>query len=189
VPDADALAVTPGQTVGPFFHYALPFPGDRELVPAATPGSLLLYGYVFDGEGDPVPDALLEIRQAGPDGIVPREPGSLRRAGNPFTGWGRSTTDRSGRFWFSTLEPGGSSGTPAPFFAVSVFARGLLHGLFTRAYLPGDVSALTADPLLNKVRPERRSALLCRRERDGLRFDIHLQGPRESVFLQFPRPS
>lgn len=189
MPDADVLAVTPGQTVGPFFHYALPFPGDRELVPVAAPDSVLLYGHVLDGEGDPVPDAMLEIRQAGADGIVPRAPGSLRRPGAPFTGWGRSTTDQTGRFWFSTLEPGASLGAPAPFFAVTVFARGLLRGLFTRAYLPGDVSALTADPLLNTVRPERRSALVCQREGDGLRFDIHLQGPQESVFLQFRQRS
>lgn len=188
MPDADEVALTPGQTIGPFFHDALPFPGDRQLVPAGSPAAVLLYGYVFDGAGEAVPDALLEIRQAGSDGRVPRQPGSLSRPSGPFTGWGRTSTDPAGRYWFSTLEPGASAGTPAPFFAVTVFARGLLHRLFTRAYLPGDDEALSSDPLLSKVAPERRSALLCRRDPDGaLRYDIHLQGPEESVFLQFPR--
>lgn len=100
------LAATPGQTIGPFFHYALPYPGDRELVPPGSAGSVRLHGYVYDGEGNEVPDALLEIRQADPAGIVPGVAGSRRRDGAPFTGWGRSTTDERGHYWFSSVEPG-----------------------------------------------------------------------------------
>lgn len=188
--DAVVHALTPGQTVGPFFHDALPYAGDRNLVPAGSPGALVLHGYVYDGSGNPVPDALLEIRQAGPDGVVPRAAGSLHRAGSPFTGWGRSGTDRTGRFWFTTLQPGPSTTDAAPFFAVTVFARGLLHRLFTRAYLPVHDQVLAAEPLLRRLAPEQRATLLTQREADGsLRFDIHLQGPQETVFLRFPRPS
>ncbi len=187
---ADDFTLTPGQTVGPFFHDALPFAGDREIVPPGAPGSVRLHGHVYDGAGNPVPDALLEIRQAGRDGVVPRATGSLRRAGSPFTGWGRSSTDPAGRYWFSTLEPGPAGAQPVPFFAVTVFARGLLHRLFTRAYLPADEQALATEPLLSALAPERRSTLLARREDDGsLRFDVYLQGPQETVFLSFPRPS
>ena len=157
---------TPGQTVGPFFHHALAYPGDAELVPFGAAGSVVLHGYVYDGVGDVGPDAMIEIRQADASGVVPAVGGSLRRHGHGFTGWGRCCTDSAGHYWFSTVEPG------APFFAVTVFARGLLDRLFTRIYLPGaDLDGLTAV-----------------RESDGrLRFDIHLQGPSETPFFTFPR--
>ncbi|MGN6608540.1 MAG: protocatechuate 3,4-dioxygenase subunit alpha [Jatrophihabitans sp.] len=173
------LAATPGQTIGPFFHDALPYPGDRELVPVGSPGSLLLHGVVLDGEGHGVPDALVEIRQADATGAVPTVEGSIRRAGSPFTGWGRSSTDRTGRYWFSTVEPA------APFVAVTVFARGLLDVLFTRAYLPtGDHAD---DALLARLPADDRAALVAVREPDGnLRFDIRLQGERQTPFLGFP---
>lgn len=159
---------TPGQTVGPFFHHALAFPGDSELVPFGSAGSVVLHGYVHDGAGDPVPDAMIEIRQSDAAGVVPRIGGSLRRRGAGFTGWGRSCTDRAGHYWFSTVEPG------LPFFAVTVFARGLLDRLFTRIYLPGAADVV--------------EGLVSEREEDGrLRFDLHLQGPSETVFFKFPR--
>ena len=159
---------TPGQTVGPFFHHALAFPGDAELAPFGSAGSVVLHGYVFDGAGAPVPDAMIEIRQTDASGVVPEAEGSLRRRGAGFTGWGRCCTDGAGHYWFSTIEPG------LPFFAVTLFARGLLDRLFTRVYLPGAAEAV--------------DGLVASREDDGrLRFDIHLQGPSETVFLKYPR--
>ena len=101
-----SLAPTPGQTVGPFFGYALPYDGDSELVPPTRPDAIRLHGRVYDGAGDPVPDALIELWQAAPDGSVPRAPGSLHRDGYTFTGWGRAATDRTGHYQFSTLRPG-----------------------------------------------------------------------------------
>lgn len=182
------LAPTPGQTIGPFFHYALPFDHDRELVPPGRAGAVRLHGYVYDGAGHGVPDALLEIRHADPSGAVPVVEGSIRRESGAFTGWGRSSTVRTGRYWFSTLEPGPTRDGGAACFAVTVFARGLLNRLFTRAYVPGDDAALAADPLLAAVDADERGRLVAVREPDGgLRFDIHLQGERETVFLSFPR--
>ena len=184
---APALLPSPGQTVGPFFHDALPYPGDRELVPPSTPGAVLLHGHVRDGAGVGVPDALVEIRQADATGTVPAVEGSLHRAGRPFTGWGRSGTDRTGRYWFRTVEPAPTRPGGAAFLAVAVFARGLLDRLFTRIYLPGDPAALAADPLLSGLDGDARARLTAVREPDGsLRFDVHLQGPRESVFLTYP---
>ena len=181
------LGVTPGQTVGPFFHYALPFDRDRELVPPGRADAVRLHGFVYDGAGVGVPDALVEIRQADAHGAVPTVAGSLRRDGTTFTGWGRSSTDRTGRFWFSTVEPAPVRGGAAAFFAVTVFARGLLDRLFTRVYLPGD-AALDADPLLASLDAGERARQVALREPDGsLRFDIHLQGERETVFLSYPR--
>jgi protocatechuate 3,4-dioxygenase, alpha subunit len=168
------MTSAPGQTVGPFFHLGLAYEGSNVLVPPSDPAAIRLHGVVLDGEGQPVPDALIEIWQTGPDGAVIREPGSLRRDGFTFTGFGRAQTDADGHYWFSTLEP-------ARFFAVTVFARGLLDRLFTRAYLPESAG----DPFLSGVSPERRATLVAVREPRGLRFDLRLQGESETVFLTF----
>jgi protocatechuate 3,4-dioxygenase alpha subunit len=177
------LVASPGQTVGPFFHFALTFDSGNELVPAGSPGSVRLEGTVYDGAGNPVPDALLEIRQADPSGQVPVVEGSLARDGR-FTGWGRAATDTDGRYWFSTLEPCPVGEGRAACFSVVVLARGLLNRLFTRAYLPGPLT--DRDPFLGQLTPEQRATLVATREDDGsLRFDLHLQGDRETVFLSF----
>lgn len=174
---------TPGQTVGPFFHYALPYDGDRDLVAPGTPGAVRLHGTVYDGDGAPVPDALVEIWQADPEGRVVARPGSLRRDGHTFTGFGRSSTDREGGYTFTTLTPGGVDGG-LPFFAVTVFARGLLNRLFTRAYLP--LADGASDTLLASVPADRRATLVCEPDTHGFVFDIRLMGERETVFLRFP---
>lgn len=180
------LHPTPGQTVGPFFHYALPFEGDSELVPAGSAGSIRFHGRVLDGAGEPVPDALVEIWQADATGAIVQQPGSLRRDGWTFTGWGRSSTDNTGHYSFSTVAPGATDGS-APFFALTVFARGLLNRLFTRAYLPGDEAALAADPVLGGLAPDRRATLIATADAQGCEFDIRLQGEDETVFLTYPR--
>jgi len=168
---------TPGQTVGPFFHYALPYDGDSELVPRGAAGAVRLHGTVYDGAGGPVPDAILELWQTDAAGEVVQRPGSLRRDGWTFTGWGRASTDDLGHYSFTTLTPG------APFFALTVFARGLLNRLFTRVYLPDAAD----DPFLATVDADRRSTLVATPDETGLVFDVHLQGDRETVFLTYPR--
>jgi protocatechuate 3,4-dioxygenase alpha subunit len=178
------LACTPGQTVGPFFHLALPYSGDSRLVSDAHAGAIRLHGTVYDGALDAVPDALVELWQTGPDGNIARQPGSLRRDGETFTGWGRCATDAAGRYSFSTLTPGAPAAGRAAFFAITVFARGLLNRLFTRAYLPD--AGLDADRLLSALDAARRQTLICTAETGGYRFDIHLQGANETVFLAYP---
>jgi protocatechuate 3,4-dioxygenase alpha subunit len=182
------LTPTPGQTIGPFFGYALPFERSNELVAPGSPGAIRLHGTVTDGAGAPVPDALLEIWQAGTDGTVPSATGSLRRDGATFTGWGRAGTDPEGNYSFTTVEPAATNPDTAPFFAVTVFGRGLLNRLFTRAYVPGD--RLDADRLLGSLPTERRNTLVAVRDGGGLRFDIRLQagtdGVPETVFLRYP---
>ncbi|MDI6097007.1 protocatechuate 3,4-dioxygenase subunit alpha [Actinoplanes sp. NEAU-A12] len=181
------MSAVPGQTVGPFFHLGLEYPGMNELVVPGHPRAVRLHGHVYDGDGAPVPDAVLEIWQADPQGHIPRQPGSLRRDGWTFTGWGRAATEPDGHYQFTTLEPGATEPGKAPFFAVTVFARGLMDRLFTRAYLPGDDGALAADALLSAVGPDRRGTLIATREPDGLVFDVRLQGDGETVFLTYPR--
>ncbi len=177
---------TPGQTVGPFFGYALPFEQDSALVPPTHPDAIRLHGDVLDGHGCAVPDAILELWQADADGAVPQRPGSLRRDGWTFTGWGRAATDDAGHYSFSTLRPGATDPGRPPFFLVTVFGRGLTNRLFTRAYLPEDVDALAADPLLGALTPQRRATLVTSSEPTGYRFDVRLQGADETVFLRYP---
>jgi protocatechuate 3,4-dioxygenase alpha subunit len=175
---------SPGQTIGPFYGFALPYDGDNVLIPPGDARAVRLQGRVLDGDRLPVPDALIEIWQADSEGRIPQIEGSLRRDGFTFTGWGRAATDPSGHYWFSTVTPGAVDGA-APFFALTVFARGLLDRLFTRAYLPGDAAG--ADPFLASVEPVRRPTLIAVPEDAGYRFDIHLQGEDETVFLAHPR--
>jgi protocatechuate 3,4-dioxygenase alpha subunit len=177
-------AVTPGQTVGPYLHMGMPYPGGPELVPPGRPGAVRLTGLVLDGAGKPVPDALVEIWQPDASGAVVRLPGSLHRDGWTFTGFGRDATDGSGRYSFTTVRPGPTKPGGAPFFAVTVFARGLLDRLFTRAYLPGHED----DPFLAALPQDRRRTMIVAEDGDQLTFDIRLNGTDETVFLDFREP-
>ncbi|MDG9689464.1 protocatechuate 3,4-dioxygenase subunit alpha [Streptomyces mutabilis] len=186
---------TPSHTVGPFYGYALPFRGGEDIAPLGHPDTITVHGYVLDGEGGPLPDALVELWGPGPDGELPTADGSMRRDpasggflgrnGVEFTGFGRIQTDANGHWYARTLRPG-ARGKSAPYVSVCVFARGLLVHLYTRIYLPGDRAALAADPLLSRVDAERRDTLIAADEGNGTyRFDIRLQGEGETVFLEF----
>lgn len=176
---------TPGQTVGPFFAFGTDYPKKHQVVFPHSPGAIVLGGTVYDGAGDPIPDAMIEIWQADADGGVPRARGALRRDDHSFTGFGRSFTTDEGRYEFWTRDPGSVHGE-APFFAAIVFARGLPDKLHTRIYLPEDEAALAADPLLASLTPAERATLVAKRTPEGyLHHDIHLQGEKETVFLAY----
>jgi len=154
--------VTSSQTIGPFWHL-INDPATADLTRFGAAGTRIeLAGRVIDGDGAPVSDGCIEIWQATP------------AAAPAFPGWGRSATDAHGEFRFVTLAPDPA----APYLAVAVFARGLLKPLWTRVYL-----AEVADPLLSAVPPARRTTLLARAEPPVWRWDIRLQGPGETVFL------
>lgn len=184
------LVPAPGQTIGPFYGYALPFEKGGELVNQAHPAAVRLHGVVYDGNGEVIPDSMLEIWQADENGTVVSRDGSLVRDGYTFTGWGRVPVDNVGHYTFTTVNPGPTEEGKAPFIMLTVFARGLLNRLFTRIYLPEDTEALANDPLLTSLPADRRKTLIATREADGsLRFDIRLQGEDETVFLSYPRES
>ncbi|MEU0243205.1 protocatechuate 3,4-dioxygenase subunit alpha [Streptomyces sp. NPDC006235] len=191
----ETVLPTPSHTVGPFYGHALPFRGGEDIAPLGHPDTVTLHGYVTDGAGDPLPDALIELWSADPDGNVPTADGSMRRDpasggflgrnGVEFTGWGRIQTDANGHWYARTLRPG-ARGRSAPYISVCVFARGLLVHLYTRIYLPGDDAVLAADPLLSGLEDGRRDTLIAVAEAAGTyRFDIRLQGEGETVFLEF----
>jgi protocatechuate 3,4-dioxygenase alpha subunit len=177
---------TPSQTVGPFFGYALPYENGWELVPPHHPEAIRLHGTVFDGDGAVVPDAILEIWQADATGAMSRERGSLEPDGYTFTGFGRASVNLAGHYSFTTVKPGAASAGAAPSILVTVFARGLTHHLFTRAYFSEDTEAHATDTVLAAAPADRRSTLLSVSDGpNSYRFDIRLQGEQETVFLEF----
>ena len=191
----ESVLPTPSHTVGPFYGYALPFPGGGDIASVGHPDTITVQGCIYDGEGNPLPDAFVELWGPDPegnlsttDGSIRRDPASggyLGRNGVEFTGWGRIQTDANGHWYARTLRPG-ARGRNAPYLSACVFARGLLVHLFTRIYLPGDEAALAADPLLSGLDPARRDTLIAQDDGKGTyRFDIRLQGEGETVFLEF----
>jgi protocatechuate 3,4-dioxygenase alpha subunit len=182
------LPQTPSQTIGPFFAVALIWPDGPDVVPEGTPGAIRLGGRVVDGVGDPVADALVETWQADPAGRF-AHPDDPRGAVAPgFRGFGRCPTDVLGRWAVRTLKPGPlpapGGGLEAPHVDVSVFAPGLLNRLVTRVYFPDEAEANAADPLLASIPdPRVRDRVVAVADGDGLRFDICLQGERETPFL------
>jgi protocatechuate 3,4-dioxygenase, alpha subunit len=150
---------TPSQTVGPFFGIGLPFDTGPFAVAADDPGAIRITGTVYDGEGQPVPDALIETWQTQPRELFARA----------------SCEERGGTYEVVTLLPEG--GDDAPWIDVSVFARGLLNRVVTRIYF-SDADVPDAVP------PARRATLLAVNDGDDrYRFDIRLQGPGETVFF------
>jgi protocatechuate 3,4-dioxygenase alpha subunit len=178
---------TPSQTIGPFF--ALPggvaWPDGGDAVPAGTPRELALHGRLLDGNGDPVPDGLIEIWQADADGGFGHPDDPRGEWGSQV--FGRSATDREGAFAFRTVKPAPlpapDGGTEAPHINVTVLARGMLQRVVTRVYFPDEQAANEADPVLSTVDPARRATLVAGDAEGGLRFDIRLQGDDETVFF------
>jgi protocatechuate 3,4-dioxygenase alpha subunit len=183
------LSPTPSQTIGPFYGFALPYPGDSELLPPRAPGTIRLHGTIFDGAGEPVNDAVIEIWQGDADGNVVASRGSLHRDGYTFTGFGRAAASLDGSFSFSTVKPGAMLAGSAPYILVNVFARGLLHHLVTRAYFSDELALNSADPFLARLAPERAATLIAENDgRKNYRFDIRLQGHNETVFIDYEQP-
>lgn len=171
--------MTPSQTIGPFFAPALPWPEGPHVVPADHPGALWVRGRVIDGDGAPVPDALVESWQPDPAGRFDHPDG--------FRGFGRCPTDEDGRWAIRTVKPGPvpqpGGGVQAPHLALSVFARGLLKRVITRVYFADEADANAADPVLAGLPEPARTTLVARQTGDGYAFDVRLQGEHETVFF------
>lgn len=190
------FTLTPSQTVGPFFHPGMLRDGipAHQIARPDTPGQhIRVEGMVFDGAGDPVPDAMIEIWQANSQGRYHHPADQRGRALDAgFIGFGRVGTDADGRYGYTTVKPGpvpfDTDTFQAPHICLTIFARGLLQHLLTRMYFD-DEPATEHDPVLSLVPPERRVTLLAIRaaeDSDGratYQFDIVLQGDGETVFL------
>ncbi len=183
--------VTPSQTVGPYFHYALPYAGGETLTNEATLGTrVTIEGRLIDGNDLPVGDGLIEIWQANSQGRFHHPEDTQEKQLDPnFNGFGRTYTDADGWFRFQTIKPGQTPGpagaSQSPHINISVLGRGILKRLATRLYF-GDEAANETDPILALVPAERRATLIAERQGDGssYRLDIRLQGENETVFFE-----
>ena len=180
---------TPSQTVGPYFSIGLPWEQGPQAAAERVPGRLRISGCVYDGAGDPVPDALIETWQADTIGQF----ADLHGHGGPselpgFRGFARSGHEEGdGTYEIFTVKPGPVPGpgdtTQAPHIDVSVFARGMLNRCVTRIYFADEDEANAGDPVLQSVPEERRGTLIAQPSDDGYTFDIRLQGEGETVFF------
>ncbi len=188
-----ADAESPSQTAGPYVHIGLTpnFTGITGVYPedlgavmcgdAALGERITLEGQIFDGAGDVLRDAVVEIWQADAAGnLPPSDP--------DFRGWGRCASDlKTGIFRFDTVRPGvattADGDNHAPHIILWIVARGINIGLQTRCYFPDAAQANATDPVFSAVPPDRQPRLLARHQDGVWRFDIHLQGPEETPFF------
>ena len=197
----DTLKETPSQTAGPYVHIGL-MPNFVDIHGAhgedlggrmrndRTKGErIAIEGHVYDGTGEPIRDCVIEIWQADADGLYP-SPSAPRGTADPnFTGWGRAASDpETGLFWFETIKPGRvpfpDGRKQAPHANLWIVARGINLGLNTRMYFSDEADANAADPILSRIEHRTRvPTLIGQRNGDTYSFDIHLQGPDETVFF------
>jgi protocatechuate 3,4-dioxygenase alpha subunit len=190
----DKLIPTPSNTVGPFFSLGMDRPEWSDLTAGNPVGErIAIEGRVLDGDGLPVPDAVVEVWQANAAGRYnhPDDHQADKPLDPRFHGFGRAATDADGRFRIVTIKPGPVPGRgnslQAPHINVALFARGLLKHLYTRIYF-ADEAANAADPLLSSIDDRAvRDTLVAKRTGGGnpapYRFDIIMQGEGETVFL------
>ena len=181
---------TSSQTVGPFFAYGLAAQQYQYDFPSLVSGDLRkkdllgqkinVKGQVIDGNDTPIHDALVEIWQADPNGNYNTNPNGK------FFGFGRMGTG-SGDFVgfnFKTYKPGITAPNSATHINITVFARGMLNHLFSRIYFSDEEEENKKDLLLNEIDTSLRSRLIAEKENENeYRFDIYLQGDKETVFF------
>ncbi|WP_118179989.1 protocatechuate 3,4-dioxygenase subunit alpha [Paraburkholderia phosphatilytica] len=190
------LKQTPSQTVGPYFAYGLcPEQYNFDLRSIFTPNvvdpdargeHIRIVGQVFDGAGATVGDAMIEVTQVDAEGRYPQSRDDVLATG--FRGFARvgTGTDPQQRFIVETVKPASTGADEAPHLNVTVLMRGILLHAFTRIYFEDEAAANEADAVLQSVPADRRATLIARRDPDALnsyRFDIHMQGERETVFF------
>jgi protocatechuate 3,4-dioxygenase alpha subunit len=199
------LKESASQTAGPYVHIGLaPTQAGFDIFdnsftnvvasPKAKGERIRIEGRVIDGSGTPLRDVMLEIWQANAAGKY-NHPADhqKKKLDAAFRGWGRACSDFATGVWaFETVKPGGVEGRTgramAPHVNLWVVARGINIGLNTRMYFSDEEKANAADPVLNLIEWEtRRRTLIGQREsktgKTIYRFDIHLQGPEETVFF------
>ncbi|SFR45392.1 protocatechuate 3,4-dioxygenase subunit alpha [Litoreibacter janthinus] len=197
----DYLRESPSQTAGPYVHIGCTpnftgidiYGGDLGTSMKTGPvkgEEIIIKGIVYDGTGTPLRDAMIEIWQPDAAGLFPSANETRGKADPNFVGWGRSPGDMvTGEFTFDTVKPGAvpwpDGQMQAPHVTAWVVARGINIGLHTRIYFEDEAEANASDPILTRIEHQNRiPTLLAKKLEDGeYRFDIHLQGPNETIFF------
>ncbi|MXQ07327.1 protocatechuate 3,4-dioxygenase subunit alpha [Alphaproteobacteria bacterium GH1-50] len=198
------LKESPSQTAGPYVHIGcmpnfsgIEIYGGSDLGRSMKTGpvkgeEITVTGIVHDGMGTPLRDAMIEIWQADAAGLYASANETRGKADPNFTGWGRSPGDpETGEFVFETVKPGRvpfrDGRLMAPHATLWIVARGINIGLQTRMYFEDEAEANAEDPILTRIEHQSRvPTLLARKTGEGAyRFDIHLQGPDETIFFDF----
>ena len=189
---------TPSQTIGPFFHDALLDKNYSELVSLDHPEGIRIEGTVYDGAGEIVPDAMVEIWQANAAGRYTHHLDQHPAPLDPnFSGAGRCLTDGEGRYRFVTVKPGAypwrnhdNAWRPAHIH-FSLFGPAFRSRLITQMYFPGD-PLFERDPIFQSVRdPKSRQRMISTFDLEttrpewalGYRFDIVLEG-RDAIPME-----
>jgi protocatechuate 3,4-dioxygenase, alpha subunit len=215
--NTNKLQATPSQTIGPFFAYSLTaqqygydfnsIVNGNLINDEAEDKQIFISGNVFDGEGNAIHDAMIELWQADANGNYPNIPISNIPISNipisnipisniqisniqipqyHFSGFGRlgTGTEEDKSFTFKTIKPG-KVNNQAPHINVILFMRGSLHALYTRIYFEDEQN--DDDPLYKSIDIERRKTLLAKRmeknEKTFYRFNIYMQGENETIFF------
>lgn len=170
---------TPSQTVGPYFAYGLTpeqygydfkaLVGNEMVNPLEHADTITIVGKITDGNGEVIPDAMVELWQ---------NDGQQALFGRCGTGTGAES-----RFTFRTVKPKALP-NQAPYFTLIIFMRGLLHHTYTRIYFPEDAQLNEKDEVLNMIPAERRNTLIATKTATGYEFNIHMQGKNETVFFE-----
>jgi protocatechuate 3,4-dioxygenase, alpha subunit len=176
------LTMSPSQTVGPYFAIGLAWANRSELFSDSTAPRIQIEGVLRDGDGVPIGDAVFDLWQADPEGRFVTDDGAA-------PGYGRISTAPDGAFRFSTVLPGPVSGPGdvpmAPHIGIQIAMRGLLKPVKTRLVFP-DTPSLARCPILQLVPHARRATLIARPSgAHALRWDVHMQGPNETVFFAY----
>ena len=197
----DHLRESPSQTAGPYVHIGCTpnftgidiYGGDlgKAMKTGPVQGTeITITGVVYDGTRAALRDAMIEIWQPDSAGLFPSANETRGVADPNFTGWGRSAVDMdTGEFAFETVKPGAvpwpDGRMQAPHITVWVVARGINIGLHTRIYFEDEAEANAADPILSRIEHQNRvPTLIAKATGDrAYRFDIHLQGPEETIFF------
>ncbi|MCW5745624.1 MAG: protocatechuate 3,4-dioxygenase subunit alpha [Alphaproteobacteria bacterium] len=186
------LTPTPSQTVGPYYSIGLNWLITTDLARDATTGErIVVSGRLTDGDGAPIPDAVLEVWQADANGrYAHAEDTQDKPKDATFKGFGRVPTDKDGNFVFTTIKPGAVPGPgnslQAPHILVALSMRGLLRHVYTRIYFSDEAAANATDPILGLIdEPARRATLVAQRAKGAAeyRWDIAMQGTGETVFF------
>ena len=197
----DYLRESPSQTAGPYVHIGCTpnvtgikiYDGDlgSSMKTGRVKGQeITIVGTVFDGTGAPLKDAMIEIWQPDAAGLFSSQNETRGKPDPNFTGWGRYPGDmNTGEFIFETVKPGAvpwpDGRMQAPHITVWIVARGINIGLHTRLYFEDEAQANAVDPILTRIEHQDRVSTLMAKTtaKDAYRFDIHLQGPNETIFF------